>query len=441
MIMKNKLLIFAVAFLCLSLNSCSDEKDGPSEKQLVTNAGVMEDNQTVKPGDIVHIYGDGFQEGDEVDLDVRWDTGELLIPEGFISFVSAEIVERNSNGISIRMPYRKPESRVKILLSRASDRMTLGKVLLKDGQTPKDFRLYGINNDPNTVQVAWADSKENVTGSKPWDMSAYPDFHSVVNLEKTYGLCGLAKENGVTQPFFFDFCTGEWKKLGYYSYGTLALTDNGLALQLRNKGRYSLQYVTSDLERCNYATKTRMNIPIEQFGFELPGEFTPEQFGDYPGVSIQGKKLFLLSANKGEGKWTLVLYDAKQGFFPLEEEIEADALIPFYFGVDNPVDGSSSQHKMVGYVISSSVDKGGSRFCLFAKDKNSDKLLLEEPFATLPNKVISITNRLDRPGTFTVLSADENGKRTISDYDYNTKEWKLYDELSDVPYGSIVWAN
>lgn len=194
MIMKNKLLIFAVAFLCLSLNSCSDEKDGPSEKQLVTNAGVTEDNQTVKPGDIVHIYGDGFQEGDEVDLDVRWDTGDPVLPEGSMYPIGAEIVERNSNGISIRMPYRKPESRVKIMLNRTNDRMTLGKVFLKDGQTPKDFRLFGINNDLNTVQVAWADSKENVTGSKPWDMSAYPDFHSVVNLPKTYGLCGLAKK-------------------------------------------------------------------------------------------------------------------------------------------------------------------------------------------------------------------------------------------------------
>lgn len=441
MIMKNKLLIFAVAFLCLSLNSCSDEKDGPSEKQLVTNAGVTEDNQTVKPGDIVHIYGDGFQEGDQVEFDIRWDSGDPVLPEGSMYPVGAEVVERNSNGISIRMPYRKPESRVKIMLNRTNDRMTLGKVFLKDGQTPKDFRLFGINNDLNTVQVAWADSKENVTGSKPWDMSAYPDFHSVVNLPKTYGLCGLAKKDGVTQPFFFDFCTGEWKDLSYYSYATLALITNGLALQLRNDGKCSLQNVTRDLERCNYATKTRINIPVDEPGFKFLDGFTSEQFGDYPGVSAQGNNALVLSANVGDRKWVPVLCGPTSGFYPPGEEIEADALIPFYFGVDNPFDGSSSQYKMVGYVISSSADKGGSRFCLLSIDKDNYKFLLEEPFATLPNKVISITNRLDRPGTFTVLSADENGKRTISDYDYNTEEWKLYDELSDVPYSSIVWAN
>lgn len=441
MIMKNKLLIFAVAFLCLSLNSCSDEKDGPSEKQLVTNAGVTEDNQTVKPGDIVHIYGDGFQEGDQVEFDIRWDSGDPVLPEGFMYPVGAEIVERNSNGISIRMPYRKPESRVKIMLNRTNDRMTLGKVFLKDGQTPKDFRLFGINNDLNTVQVAWADSKENVTGSKPWDMSAYPDFYSVVNLPKTYGLCGLAKKDGVTQPFFFDFCTGEWKDLSYYSYGTLALITNGLALQLRNDGKCALQNVTRDLERCNYATKTRSNIPVDDPGFKFLDGFTPEQFGDYPGVSAQGNNTLVLSANVGDRKWVPVLCGPTSGFYPPGEEIEADALIPFYFGVDNPGDGSSSQYKMVGYVISSSADKGGSRFCLLSIDKDNYKFLLEEPFATLPNKVISITNRLDRPGTFTVLSADENGKRTISDYDYSTKEWKPNDELSEVPYNTIVWAN
>ena len=77
---KNKLFAWAITLLCFSLTSCSDEKDGPSEKILVTNAGVTEANQTVKPGDIVHIYGDGFQEGDQVDFDFRWDLGEPFVP-------------------------------------------------------------------------------------------------------------------------------------------------------------------------------------------------------------------------------------------------------------------------------------------------------------------------------------------------------------------------
>lgn len=161
---KNKLFAWAITLLCFSLTSCSDEKDGPSKKILVTNAGVTEANQTVKPGDIVHIYGDGFQEGDQVDFDFRWDLGEPLFPEGYLGPVSAEIVERHSNGMSIRMPYRKPESRVEIFLNRASERMSLGKVLLADGQTPKDFRLYGINETDKTIERAYAE--ETVTGKK-----------------------------------------------------------------------------------------------------------------------------------------------------------------------------------------------------------------------------------------------------------------------------------
>ena len=39
---KNKLFAWAITLLCFSLTSCSDEKDGPSEKILVTNAGVTE---------------------------------------------------------------------------------------------------------------------------------------------------------------------------------------------------------------------------------------------------------------------------------------------------------------------------------------------------------------------------------------------------------------
>ena len=53
---KNKLFAWAIILLCFSLTSCSDEKDGPSEKILVTNAGVTEANQTVKPGDRSYLW-------------------------------------------------------------------------------------------------------------------------------------------------------------------------------------------------------------------------------------------------------------------------------------------------------------------------------------------------------------------------------------------------
>lgn len=442
---KNKLFAWAITLLCFSLTSCSDEKDGPSKKILVTNAGVTEANQTVKPGDIVHIYGDGFQEGDQVDFDFRWDLGEPLFPEGYLGPVGAEIVERHSNGMSIRMPYRKPESRVEIFLNRASERMSLGKVLLADGQTPKDFRLYGINETDKTIERAYAE--ETVTGKKTWDMSAHPDFRSVVNLQKTYGLCGLAEENGVQQPFFLDFCTGEWKALSFYDYNTLALVigsgNDIAAIQQRGKG-YSLYNVSAGLEQSNYATKTRSNFPMPEPQFELPEGFTPEQFGDYSGVFMQGNEIILLSARKGNGKWVPMLYNYRNGFYVLEG-IEADAIIPFYFGMALPDSGSPSllYQKKVGYMIYySSGDNRGSSFRLLEPDKESSKLQLQEPFAQLSDKkVVSITNRLDRIGTITVLFSDKEEGRTTSDFDWNSKEWTDYTDLSDMPYNSVVWAN
>lgn len=380
-----------------------------------------------------------------MDFDFRWDIGEPLFPEGYLGPVGAEIVERHSNGMSIRMPYRKPESRVEIFLNRASERMSLGKVLLADGQTPKDFRLYGINETDKTIERAYAE--ETVTGKKTWDMSAHPDFRSVVNLQKTYGLCGLAEENGVQQPFFLDFCTGEWKALSFYDYNTLALVigsgNDIAAIQQRGKG-YSLYNVSAGLEQSNYATKTRSNFPMPEPQFELPEGFTPEQFGDYPGVFMQGNEIILLSARKGNGKWVPMLYNYRNGFYVLEG-IEADAIIPFYFGMALPDSGSPSllYQKKVGYMIYySSGDNRGSSFRLLEPDKESSKLQLQEPFAQLSDKkVVSITNRLDRIGTITVLFSDKEEGRTTSDFDWNSKEWTDYTDLSDMPYNSVVWAN
>ena len=104
--------------------------------------------------------------------------------------------------------------------------------------------------------------------------------------------------------------------------------------------------------------------------FELPEGFTPEQFGDYPGVFMQGNEIILLSARKGNGKWVLMLYNYRNGFFVLEG-IEADNIFPFYFGMALPDSGSPSllYQKKVGYMIYySSGDNRGSSFRLLEPD-------------------------------------------------------------------------
>ena len=309
-------------------------------------------------------------------LDFRWDTGDPSFPEGSGMNNYAKIIEAKPNGISFLMPYRKPESRVRIILQRAADRMTLGELPVADGQTPKDFRLYGVNPGRNTIETVWVQSKENA--ATKWDMSAHPDFHSIVNLEKTYGLCGLAKADGVQQPFFFDFCTGEWSPLNpSFNTLSLAVTNTGYFVSIQEKapGKYNLSTSLRQPEQSNYATRTSV---VEKLpAFELPAGLSARQFGTYAGVFDPESGTVFLSADKGSGKWVPVLFHIRKGFRVLDE-IEAEALIPFSFSVP----GGKSQQRLAGYVISSPSAKGGSRFCLL--DKESPHL--QEPFATLPHR-------------------------------------------------------
>lgn len=430
--MKNRLFFLIATPLLLALNACSHKEEyEPAEKQLVTNAGVREAGRKVNPGDTIHLYGEGFQTGDYVTLDFRWDTGDPSFPEGSGMNNYAKIIEAKPNGISFLMPYRKPESRVRIILQRAADRMTLGELSVADGQTPKDFRLYGVNPGRNTIETVWTQSKGNA--ATKWDMSAHPDFHSIVNLEKTYGLCGLAKADGVQQPFFFDFCTGEWSPLNpSFNTLSLAVTNTGYFVSIQEKapGKYNLSTSLRQPEQSNYATRTSV---VEKLpAFELPAGLSARQFGTYAGVFDPESGTIFLSADKGAGKWVPVLFHIRKGFRVLDE-IEGEALIPFSFSVS----GGKSQPRLAGYVISSPSAKGGSRFCLL--DKESPHL--QEPFATLPGKVVSITCRPDRPGRFTVLTIT-NGKTSVAEYNGADKTWSPLPDLPGLsPYTSVTWAN
>lgn len=433
--MKNKL--FICVFTLLSLYACKNKTS--YDEPFITDIRIEETGQRLHPGDLVHIYGNGFQENDQTELEFRWNTGDELLPEGFNGPVTVEPTKRNPDEIVIRMPYRMPESRVEIFLRRNEDRMSLGKIQLADSMTPKDFRLYGLNTAGNAIETIYADSG---TEMKKWGTEAHANFHSLANCTMTYGLCGLAGENGTAEPFFFDFCTGEWKALDAYSLKhTLALVDLGgnsvAAIQsIEETDKYILNNVSDELERSNWAVPSRSNTPPLPALHELPEGYAPEEFGDYPGVTMEGNKIALLSADKGEGQWGLVLYELTSGFHVLKE-MEAGAIIPFYFRVEtSAAETPARQHKMAGYVISSPSSGDESLFCLL----NDEEPGLEKPFTTLPGKVISITHRPDRFGTLTVL-VENNGKRSVCEYDWNRKSWETYPELSDVTYESVVWAN
>lgn len=435
--MKSKLFICMFSLLPLLWQGCSDEDGNPPKKPIMEGAGIVEEGQTLNPGDMVHVYGNGFRESDRISFDVRWDTGDELMPEGLRSPVDAEIMSWKPDEITVRMPYRMPEARVEVFLSRNGERMSVGNVLLTDGMTPKDFRLYGIDNGKGTIETIYADHE---TELKTWDMGARTDFRSPTNVTQTYGLCGLAEEDGLSQPFFFDFCTGEWKHLkDYYGFNALALADtggNGTAAFLTPDGSSCLiAGISSGLERSDYATpQTRNSPPVSPF-FTLPEGLSPEMFGSFPGTFMQGNGTALLSADKGNGRWSLVAYALGSGFYLLEEEVEAEAVVPFYFHVEPTVAEPSSQaYKLAGYAISHG--DGESLFRLIDNEKPE----LQEAFASLPGKVVYVTHCPGRHGTITVL-VENDGKRSVMEYDRNSDTWSGYDGLSNVAYDAIVWGN
>lgn len=434
--------IFAL-LLTLSLFACSDDDSKTNEKQLVTNAKVLEDGEKVNPGDIIHIVADGFQEGDEIMLDFYWKRDDPTIPEGSLRAYRAEIIEQSAHSILVQMPYRKPESRVEILLFRGGDLMKMGEVRLNDGQTPPEHRLYGINNNlhkkvlfRDLTQIESMQLTEETTPiQRKWQIDEHPDFHSAINAVRTYGLCGLAEEEGIQKAFFFDFCTAKWKKLT--DNPTLALAGNGsdvTAISGDPDYGYRASSIIDHLDRNIFSSETRstrMNIPTV---FELPQGLKPAYFGDYPGVFTHSSRQILLSADKGDGVWVPVVFDRVKGFYKLDE-VKADALIPFSFLISQGDKTSDNEtlRRLSGYVITS--EKEGSHFCLL----DETEMKLQEAFTTFPNRVASVTSNNKRRGSFTVHFIAYRAGFLTEEFIWDTKEWKsltwggVFDE--------IVWAN
>lgn len=197
-----KAILLLALFPAMGLLSCDDESEEPATT-LMADAKLQEEGQTLSPGETVHLLGTGYQENDEVMLDFYWETGEYGFPFANIIAYRAKITSSAANGISIMLPYRKPESDVEIKLRREGEMQTIGKVHLKDGTTPPDIRLYGINNNLH--------GKENSAGKTAitrcalndadygifeWSAAEHPDFHCAVSGWRRYGVCGLSEKTG-----------------------------------------------------------------------------------------------------------------------------------------------------------------------------------------------------------------------------------------------------
>lgn len=435
--MKNRLTAVLCALCCMvAMAACSDN-DTASEVRLVENARLLEEGQTLSPGDVVHLMGSGYLGSDEVVLNFYWATGDAVLPEGSVKGYMAEVQSAASDGLTVRLPHRKPESRVEVVLKRGGDLMTIGEVFVKDGSTPRDARLYGISNSLHDKGV-WTDhtaitryAPDNAgydTAEWPLD-EAYADFHSVVSCWQCYGLCGLSGTHGVQRPVFFDLITSEWKVLSDYPTLALFAYPAGVAALTSIDGEgYTMGVATAGLDKSeDYATASSRSLPPPQPSFPLPQGLEDAQFGSYPGAYTGGQD-FLLSADLGDGTWVPVVYSVNQGFHVLDS-IKADGLIPFSFM-------TADNEWRCGYIVASDSATNGTELYLLEKDGSG---FPDEPYAVFPNRALSVSANYQQPGSLTVhFLASRNGNLTYR-FTAATKEWESL--FGGYTFSEIVWTN
>lgn len=437
---QNYFTILLVAILTMAgLTACGDDKE-PEIPAFVENARILENGETLSPGTIVHLEGQGFLETDDVTLNFFWETGDKLIPEGYIKGYYAKVISKSSNGITIQMPYRKPASRVEVNLIRGGKIMNVGNVNLTDGLTPTELNLYGVYNATKIEtslekQITRLVAEGNdISDLESWTLDIHPDFHSAVGVYRAYGICGLSKENNNQYPFFFDLCTQEWSKLS--DMNTIALFSNGNvigAIQSGDGKLYGANAISNNLERSENYAISRESSPQPTSRFTLPDGINAEQFGEYPGAFTS--QYVLLSANKGNGKWIPVLFHSNYGFATLDE-IDADRLIPFSVHTIAKDEKENSQW-ISGFIVVRGEGENGCMSLFYAIDGNL--ALTKEPVASYPNMALSATANYDRPGTLTVhFKANRSGNIT-SEYSFEKKEWTPINVFGS--FDEIIWIN
>jgi hypothetical protein len=437
-----KYINISLALLGMSLISSCSDKDEPDSPAFIQNAKLKEQGQTLSPGAIVHLEGEGYLDTDKIMLGFYWETGDKLIPEGSIKGYNAKILTQGANGMTIQLPFRKPASRVEVSLVREGRTMDVGMAYLTDGLTPKQFSLYGIvnhnrnDNDQPKQIMRWLNNDNSSSDQKSWSLDEHPDFHSTVGAYRSYGICGLSKTKGNQYPYFFDLLTGEWTQLR--ELNTIALYSDGnniFALSQKSDKQYDFVNISSQLERSeDYAVDSRANSPMPDRNFPLPDGVPAESFGDYPGAYDKSGALF--SINRGNGKWAPVLFNPTNGF-SIGEDIEADALIPFSYTMKS-VNGNNQYERFGGYIVVLKEQVNGARSLFYLMEENFS--IEKEPFATHPNKALSASANYDKPGTLTVHFEAYRSGNISEELSLETQEWTSINPFG-VSFDEIVWIN
>ena len=397
--MKSKIFIKAIlcAVMVAAIIGCS--KAFVSEKELIiSDASLQEEGKTLAPGEVIHLLGEGYRQTDNIMLSFSWETGDKLIPVGKASGVYAEIVSVEPTRIEVLLPYRYPAARVDVTLTREGKTQEIGSLNITDGQAPKDLRLYGIKDKSVDGYIL----DENGLGRKSFTAVLSGNIHSVVNAPRSFGLCGLAEEDGNRSAVFLNFFTGKTEHLSGNAIALSRTPTNMIAALCCRDNVCTFNNLP--VEVCaDYMTKSSGTPAPVQPKYDLPEGLKPEYFGDYPGTysEKEGIYSYLFSANEGNGKWATVIL-RKESLRKIEE-LDAAAVIPFRVGQD------------AGYIIT--FEGGPSLFRIV----NAETGKMDQPIYTYKSvRVLSANVHTDRPDHILLNIASGNATK-ILDLDWKTK--------------------
>ena len=311
--------------------SCNREAFKPIDNVVfIQDARLEEAGQTLSPGDAFHLHGIGCQQTDNVMLTFTWKTGDATIPVGKVSGIYAKKQDVTPVGITAVLPYRYPAADVEVSVMREGKLQRIGLLRITDGQSPKELRLYGVSHVSCKIDGFMLDM--NNACQKSLEVVLPENLHSVINVPRSYGLCGISGKDGHRTAVCVDFFTGEVKTRAIDVMALFLTPSNAAVAVVCHDGICALQTLPIEIG-ADYMTKSDALGPVQPT-FAMPDGLKPEYFGNYPGVSIgtEESTSYLLSANKGDGNWTAVMLD-KEGFH-IMEDIAAESLIPFRAGSD-----------------------------------------------------------------------------------------------------------
>lgn len=397
--MKFKIFIKAIlcAVMVAAIIGCS--KAFVSEKELIiSDASLQEEGKTLAPGEVIHLLGEGYRQTDNVMLSFSWETGDKVIPIGQVSGVYAEIVSVEPGGVEVLLPYRYPAARVDVTLTREGKTQEIGSLNITDGQAPKDLRLYGIKDKSVDGYIL----DENGLGRKSFTAVLSGNIHSVVNAPRSFGLCGLAEEDGNRSAVFLNFFTGKTEHLSGNAIALSRTPTNMIAALCCRDNVCTFNNLP--VEVCaDYMTKSSGTPAPVQPKYDLPEGLKPEYFGDYPGTysEKEGIYSYLFSANEGNGKWATVIL-RKESLRKIEE-LDAAAVIPFRVGQD------------AGYIIT--FEGGPSLFRIV----NAETGEMNQPIYTYKSvRILSANVHPDRPDHI-LLNIASGIATQVQDLDWKTK--------------------